>query len=156
MHFSARLNIPVRRPRDPPEVDSGMTVEILVFNGNKGVAQYRRKIIVGGHHATLQGERPNHLPMIVVNLGHRTGPVGFEGVHLRQVRGVDQQETRRASHDRRSQYEQSQQQPTYNLPPGNFHRRKMLVKGFHEGLRPEYQERRYRQIAASKQENARP
>src|SRR5579872_850549 len=56
LYLAAGLDITVGGADDTPEIDSGVTVEILVFDGYERIAQHRRKIVVAGNDAALQGE----------------------------------------------------------------------------------------------------
>jgi len=55
-----------------------VAVEILVFDGNKGVAEDIRVVVIGGDDAALQGKGADDTALSVVEFGDRTGTVAFE------------------------------------------------------------------------------
>ena len=85
-----------------------MFVEIFVFDGDQCVAQYGREIVVADDYAALQRERADDASMIVVEFGDGAGAVGFEGVDLGQVGGIDQQQTGGRSDEHGNQHEQAE------------------------------------------------
>ena len=117
LHLPAGLNVAVRRADDAPEIDSGMPVEVFVFNGNQRIPQDRSEIIVARDYSSLQGERSNHAPVIVIQLSDRTGTVRFQCLDLRQICGVDQQKPGGRSHQCRNQHQQAEQHRPTNLRP---------------------------------------
>ncbi len=112
-----------------------MFVEIFVFDRDQRVAQYGREIVVADDHAPLQGEGADHAPVIVVEFGNRTGSVGFEGIDLGQVGGVDEQKTGGRSHQHGNQHEQTEQDAPDQPASADFYGWKMFVERLHPGMR---------------------
>jgi hypothetical protein len=73
--------------------------------------------------------------LIVVQLGYRAWPVGFESINLWQIRGVNQQQSRARPHQRGSEHEQAKQDPAYQLPPGHFYGWKIFIDQPHGEMR---------------------
>jgi hypothetical protein len=78
---------------DAEEVDPAMRFEILVLNGDDGLAQHWGKVVEVDDHAALQREGTDDVALLVVEVGHGGWPVAFEVVHLREIGGVDQEQT---------------------------------------------------------------
>ena len=66
LHFAAGFDIAIGRSNDAPEIDSRMTVEIFVFDGNQRIPQDRGKIVVACDHPALQRKRADHAVVIVI------------------------------------------------------------------------------------------
>ena len=108
-----------------------MRIELLVFGGDQCIAQHLRKIFIVRHHPALQREGPDHHPMIVINFRDRTGPVGFQRIHLRQVGGVDQQQSGRSPHQHGDQHQQAEQNAAHKPAPPDLHLGEVFVKSSH-------------------------
>ena len=128
------FNVAIRGADDAPEINSGVTVEIFVFDRDQRVAQHGRKIVVAGDHAALQRERSDHAVVIVVEFGDGTGAVGFERVDLRQVGRVDEQQSGRRADQDGDQHEQTEQHAADEPASADFHRRKIFVERFHDAF----------------------
>jgi hypothetical protein len=74
-------------------------LEALVFNGDDGLAENRREVVVIDHNAALEGKGANDAALAVVEVGHGGGAVALEVVNLGQVGGEDQRETRQGAGD---------------------------------------------------------
>ena len=135
LHSAARFDVAIGCAYDAPEIDSGVAVEILVFDGDQRVAQHGRKIVIARDYPPLQREGTDHPLVIVINLGDRTGAVGFERLHLRQVGGVDQQQAGCRSDQRCDEHEQAEQDAPDQLAPADFHLGKIFVEGLHEAAK---------------------
>ena len=77
---------------DAEDVDAPVRLEVLVFNGDDGLAQDGRKVVVADHDAALQREGADDAALAVVEIGGGRGAVVFKLVDLRQVDGVDEGE----------------------------------------------------------------
>ena len=82
-------------------VDAPVRLEALVFNGDDGLAQDRRKVVVVDHHAALQREGADDAALAVVEIGGGGGAVALEVVNLGQIDGVDQREPGQRAGNRR-------------------------------------------------------
>jgi hypothetical protein len=74
---------------DAQHVDPPVGLEALVFNGDDGLTQHRRKIIVVDDLAPLQRKRADDASLLVVENGGGGGAVTLQVVNLRQIGGVD-------------------------------------------------------------------
>ncbi len=129
--LATRLDVAIGGAHDAPEIDSGMFVEIFVFDRDQRIAQYGREIVVADDYAPLQRERSDHASVIVVEFGDGTGTVGFEGVDLRQVGGIDQQQTGSRSHQHGNQHEQAKQDAPDQPASADFYWWKIFVERLH-------------------------
>ena len=112
-----------------------MAVEIFVFDGDQGIAQHRREIVVGRDYASLQSEGTNHAAAIVVEFSDGTGTVIFQRVNLGQVGGVDQQQSGGRPYQSRDQYQQAEQDAAHDPASADFDRRKIFVERLHARMR---------------------
>src|ERR1700751_2741979 len=94
LHPATGLNIAVPRPYDAPHVDSRMPKKIFVLGRDQGIPQNFRVVFIRRNYTTLQRERSNNAPLIVIKLGDRTGTVMLEFVDLGQVRRIDKEKSR--------------------------------------------------------------
>jgi hypothetical protein len=95
------VEAPWARPAYAQDVDAPMRLEVLVFNGDDGLAQDRRKVVVIDHHAAFQREGADDAALAVVEIGSGGGAVVFEVVNLWQVDRINQREPgQRAGNDR--------------------------------------------------------
>src|SRR5579872_913207 len=133
LDLAARLDVAIGGSDDAPEIDAGVTIEILVFNGDQGVAQNGRKIVVGDNNAALQGDGADHPAVIVVEFGDRTGTVGFERIDLRKVGSVNEEHSSGGSDERRDKHEQAKEKAAYDAASADFNRWKIFVKRLHCG-----------------------
>ena len=69
LNFAAGFDVAVGSADDPPEIDAGVAVEILVLDGDEGVAEHRGKIVVSRDDAALQSEGSDDPIVIVVKFG---------------------------------------------------------------------------------------
>jgi hypothetical protein len=136
LHFSSRLNVAVGRAHDAPEVDAGVLVEVLIFDGDERVAEDLRIIVIGGNHATLQREGADDPTLSVIEFGDRTRSITFELFDLRDVRRVDQEQASGRTHRGREQDEYSKQDTSDELSSANLYAREMLINNFQ---RPSFQ-----------------
>ena len=74
-----------RGPADAQYIDAPVRLEVLVFNGDNGLAQDRCKVVVVDHLAPLDRKRANHAPLPVVKLGDGRGAIALQVVNLRQI-----------------------------------------------------------------------
>jgi hypothetical protein len=93
LHLAAGFDITIRRTGDAKEINPSMAVEIFVFDGDEGVAKQGWEVVVSGDDAALQRERADYASTIVINFGDGTRTVRFQRVNLRQVGGVDEEQT---------------------------------------------------------------
>ena len=70
-----------------------MGLEVLVFDGDDGLAQDRSEVVVVDHDAALQRERADDPALLVVEVGGGGGAVALEVVDLGQIDRVDQRES---------------------------------------------------------------
>ncbi len=77
---------------DAEDIDAPVRLEVLVFNGDDGLAQHRRKIVVVDHHAALKREGADDAALAVVEIGGGGGAVALEVVNLGQIDGINQRE----------------------------------------------------------------
>ena len=77
---------------DAQDIDAPMGLEALVFNGDDGLAQDRRKVVVVDDHAPLEGKGTDDAAFAVVEIGGGGGAVALKVVNLGQIDGVDQHE----------------------------------------------------------------
>ncbi len=56
LHSAAGLDVAVGRPRDAPDVDAPVPVEVLVFDRNQRLAQDFGIVVIAGDHPALQRE----------------------------------------------------------------------------------------------------
>jgi len=80
------------RPADAEDIDAPVGLEAFVFNGDDGLAQHRRKIVVVDHLAPLESKGADDAALLIVEFGGGGGPVALEVVNLGQVDGVYQGE----------------------------------------------------------------
>ncbi len=113
-----------------------MALKILVLNRNQRVSENARKVVVGHDDAALQGERSYDAVLVVVKLGHGTGAVVLQFLHLGQPGGVHQQTARRGPHGDRQQHEDSEQHSPDQLFAPNLDRGQVFEESLH-GLRSE-------------------
>ena len=62
---------------DTEYIDAPMRLEALVFNGDDGLAQDGRKIIVADHFASLERKRADDAALAVVEIGSGGGAKSF-------------------------------------------------------------------------------
>ena len=87
---------------DAPQVNAPVALKVLVLNGDDGVAQNLRIILIAGNDPPLQGEAPDDRSLVVVKLGDGAGAVALEIGDLRQVGGIDKEQSGESSkHGRR-------------------------------------------------------
>ena len=55
-----------------------MAFEVLIFNGDDGIAEHGRNIVVSDNNSPLQRERSNLAAVNVVEQSCRVGPVALE------------------------------------------------------------------------------
>ena len=132
LHLAAGVDVAIGGAHDAPEIDSGVAIEIFVFDRDQRVAQDRREIVVARDHAALQRERADDAAVIVVEFGDRAGTVGFQSVDLRQVGRVDEQEAGSRAHQDGDQHEQTEQNAANQLAPTDFDRRESVVERLHQ------------------------
>ena len=80
------------RAGDAEDVDAPVRFEVLVFDGDDGLAQDGREVVVVDDDAALQSKGADDAALAVVEIGRGGGPVALEVVDLRQIDGVDQGE----------------------------------------------------------------
>ena len=78
---------------DAEDIDAPVRLEVLVFNGDDGLAQDGRKAVVADHLAALQREGADDAALAVVEIGGGGGAVMLKFLNLRQIDGVDEGET---------------------------------------------------------------
>src|SRR3954447_90486 len=135
LYLSGRFDVAIRGADDPPEVDAGVFVEILVFNGDESVPQDGRKIFVAGHHAALQGERSDDAVVVVVEFCDRTGTVGFESIDLRKIGGVNEEKPRRRAYENRDQEKKTEENAADETTASDFDLGKIFVENLHVRMR---------------------
>ena len=131
LHLASGADVAEGGADDAEKVDARVGVEILVFNRDERVAEHRRKVVVAGDYAALQGERSDDAALIVVKLSDGTGTVRLERVDLRKVGGVDEQQTGGGSDEDGNEDEEAEQDAADQLAAADFHFRKVIVEGFH-------------------------
>ncbi len=83
-----------------------MIFEVLVLNRRHSVIQNFRALLVSHQNAPLQRKAGNHLPVIGVDFRDYVRTVSFQRANLRQVAGIDEQQT--ASSAKRNRAEQQE------------------------------------------------
>jgi hypothetical protein len=83
----------------------------------------------------LQRERSDDASVIVVEFGDGTGPVSLQGVDLRKVGGVDEQQPGGRSHQHGNEHEQAEQHASDQPASADFYWGKMFVERLHQGMR---------------------
>src|SRR5712671_7675036 len=78
---------------DAREVDAPVFLEMLIFNGGDGVVENLGTLLVGHQNAALQREAADELAVVGINFRDYVGTVGFKRANLRQIAGVDEQQT---------------------------------------------------------------
>ena len=114
-------------------MSTATTVKLTSTPATAFTSWVSRKVVVAGYDAALQGEGADDFAVIVVELGDGTGAVGFEGVGLWKVGGVDEEKAGGRSHQRGNQDEQAEEYAAYDLTPRDFDGRKMFVERLHSG-----------------------
>src|SRR6266542_5746030 len=115
LNFSAGLEVTIRSASDPPKVNAPVAVEVFVLGRNQGVAKDLGEILVRGHHATLQCEGANDAALNVVNLSRRDGTEVLKPFDLRQVCGINQQQSAEGAGQRRKKRQQAKNNPADKL-----------------------------------------
>ena len=99
-----RQQVPPGRARHACEVHTPVLFEVLVFGGENGVLQDRRNLLVGEQDAALQGETPDNLAVVCIELGDNIGTEIFESTDLGKVARINkQQPCQRPNGDRAQQ-----------------------------------------------------
>src|SRR5579859_1387215 len=112
-----------------------MTVKIFVFDRDQRVAEHGREVVVGGHNPALQRERSDDAAVIVVEFGDRAGAVCLESVNLREISGVDEQQSGGGSDQRGNQHEESEQNAADESASADFHLGQIFVENLHVRMR---------------------
>jgi len=86
---------------DAEDVNAPVGLEAFVFDGNDGLTEDGREVVVGDNLAALEGEGADDAAFYVVEFGGGGGAVVLEIVHLRQVDGVDEGEAGERTGDER-------------------------------------------------------
>ncbi len=98
--------IAVGRARDTRKIDAPVIFEVLVFDGGDRAEENFRALLVSHQYAPLQSKTGHHLAVVSVNLGDYVRAIGFQRTNLRQITGVDEEQTaRRAQRNRTEQKE---------------------------------------------------
>ena len=113
------------------EVHAPVLLEMLVFGGEDGVLQNRRNLVVGQKNAALQGERADQLAVVGVEFGDDVRLVVFEGVDLRQIAGIDEEESGYSAHGNRGNQQEDEGQPASEFTATQMQsdRRKRIHRG---------------------------
>ena len=89
---------------DAEDVDAPVGLEVLVFNGDDGLAEDGGEVVVADDVAVFEGEGADYVAFAVVEVGGGGGAIAFEVVDLGQVDGVDEGEAgERAGNDGQKQ-----------------------------------------------------
>ena len=80
------------RAGDAEDVDAPVGIEVLVFDGDDGLAKDRGEVVVVDDDALLEREGADDAALGVVEVGHGGGPVALEVVDLGQIDREDQHE----------------------------------------------------------------
>src|SRR5581483_3765499 len=131
LQLAARDEITIGGADHAPVVDSSMALKILVFHGSQGIAQNLWIVFVGRYHSTLQGKGPNDPAMIVIDIGHRTGPIVFKLLYLRKVIRIDQQQSGGSADQGRHQDEQSKHNSPDEPPAADLYPRRLYIGQMH-------------------------
>src|SRR5581483_2904546 len=75
-------------------VDAPVRLEVFVFDRDHRLAQDRREVVIAYDDAALQSERTDQATLAVIEVSSRRGAIAFEIVDLRQIRRIDQRESR--------------------------------------------------------------
>jgi hypothetical protein len=84
---------------DAEDVDAPVGLEVLVFNGDNGLAQDRGEVVVVDEDAAFEGEGTEGTALDIVELGGGGGAVALEVVDLRQVDRVNKGEAGQGAGD---------------------------------------------------------
>jgi len=88
------------------EVHAPVIFEVLVFDGGDRAEENFRALLVGHQYAPLQRKTGHHLTVVSVNFGDHVRAIGFQRTNLRQITGVDEEQT--ASRAKRNRAEQKE------------------------------------------------
>jgi hypothetical protein len=75
-------------------------LEVLVFNGNHSLAQDRREIVVVDYDSSLESERAEWPPLLVVEFRRSGGAVTLKIMNLGQVHRINQRQAGERTGDR--------------------------------------------------------
>src|ERR1700726_24506 len=135
LHLPAGFEIAISSAYDAPDVDTGVPIEIFVFDRDQGIAEYLRIVVIRSNDAALERKGADDSTLSVIEFGDGTGTVTFEFFDLGQVRRVDEQQSSGRAHPGGEQDEQPEEDDSDQLQSANFYRRKMLVDDFHQRAR---------------------
>src|SRR6202034_357370 len=81
------------------EVDATIVLKVLVLDGEYCGAQHARQFGVRDHDTALVRKGAEDLPVDVVEVGGGTGPIALQLRHLRQIDGVNQDQSKHHAKD---------------------------------------------------------
>ncbi len=105
------------RFHDAEYIHAPVGLELLVFNGDHGLAQHRSEVVVADHFAALEGKGSDDAALAVIEFCVGGGPIVLEVVDLRQIDGVDQGEAGQRAGDDGEQEQHGQRKLTRKLAP---------------------------------------
>src|SRR6185437_12514231 len=119
------VQVGVRRTNDSNEVHAAVRLEVLVLDGEDGLAKHWWKFRVRHNDAALQREGAEDFPVNVVELGGRVGAVALEIRHLRDGYGEDHHQRGHNAQDSSAcqQHEESGSAGELRLTGGGVHDR---------------------------------
>src|SRR5579863_5707188 len=101
LHAAAAAEVVPDGADDAEDVDAPVRLEVLVFDGDDGLAEDRGELVVVDQDAALEGEGADDAAFYVEEIGGGGRAIALEVVDLGQVDGVDEREaSERAGDDR--------------------------------------------------------
>ena len=99
---------PFNQVRDPraenaEDIDSPVALKMPVLDGDDGVPERRRDLVVVDDHPALERKTANERPIVRVKLRHHVRAVVLQQAHLREIRRVHKDQPAQRAGARRQQ-----------------------------------------------------
>ena len=107
-----------------------MLFEVLILGGQNGILQDLRVLLVAEKNAPLQCEVADNLAVVRVKFRDHVGLKILEGVNLREIAGINEQQSCQAADGNRAQQQQYKSDAPDNLAAAQMERdRRQIYHG---------------------------